>query len=612
MECVHNTIVFNRKLNKRSISMISEKQFKFLSFLLDHPQEDFTQRELAEELGLSLGKVNSLFKEMKEAQFLDQEGHLSELGKKALEPFRVQNAVIMAAGMSSRFAPLSYEIPKGLLKVKGQRLIEREIEQLQEAGIEDITVIVGYMQEKMFYLAEKYGVKIVVNNDYYKYNNCSSLMLVRDQLSNTYICSSDNYFVENPFEKYVYRGYYSTIFAEGETDEYCAIEDANHIIKGIQIGGENTWAMVGHVYFDRAFSEKFVEILEKEFKHEPYKEQLWEDYYSRHVNELHLVARHYSADIIKEFDSLDELRQFDERYLMNANSEIIDNICDTLDCIASDIMNIKPLKDGLTNTSFSFDCLGKKYVYRHPGVGTEKYIDRSSEAASMEVAAKLQIDRTFVAMSKDKGWKISEFITNARALDYDNWDHVEKAMELLRRLHQSGEKTNHNFDLIAGIDDFKEKLQTSNRFEFDGLDELDHLIVTLIEFLKKDKAEKVLCHGDSYSPNFLLNEQDEMSLIDWEYSGMGDPAGDIGTFICCSNYTLEQAERVFEIYSQGSLDTKTKRHYLAYVAVTSYHWFLWALFQESVGKPVGEFLYIWYRYTKQYGQLALSMYLEED
>ena len=592
--------------------MVSEKQFKFLSFLLDHPQEDFTQRELAEELGLSLGKVNSLFKEMKEAQFLDQEGHLSELGKKALEPFRVQNAVIMAAGMSSRFAPLSYEIPKGLLKVKGQRLIEREIEQLQEAGIEDITVIVGYMQEKMFYLAEKYGVKIVVNNDYYKYNNCSSLMLVRDQLSNTYICSSDNYFVENPFEKYVYRGYYSTIFAEGETDEYCAIEDANHIIKGIQIGGENTWAMVGHVYFDRAFSEKFVEILEKEFKHEPYKEQLWEDYYSRHVNELHLVARHYSADIIKEFDSLDELRQFDERYLMNANSEIIDNICDTLDCIASDIMNIKPLKDGLTNTSFSFDCLGKKYVYRHPGVGTEKYIDRSSEAASMEVAAKLQIDRTFVAMSKDKGWKISEFITNARALDYDNWDHVEKAMELLRRLHQSGEKTNHNFDLIAGIDDFKEKLQTSNRFEFDGLDELDQLIATLIEFLKKDKAEKVLCHGDSYSPNFLLNEQDEMNLIDWEYSGMGDPSGDIGTFICCSNYTLEQAERVLEIYSQGSLDTKTKRHYLAYVAVTSYHWFLWALFQESVGKPVGEFLYIWYRYTKQYGQLALSMYLEED
>ena len=591
--------------------MISEKQFKLLSFLQEHPQEEFTQRQLAEQLEVSLGTINSLLKEMKEANWIDQEGHLSELGKEALEPYRVQNAIIMAAGMSSRFAPLSYEVPKGLLKVKGERLIEREIEQLQEAGIEDITVIVGYLQEKMFYLAEKYGVKIVVNNDYYKYNNCSSLMLVRNQLSNTYICSSDNYFAENPFEKYIYRGYYSTIFVEGETDEYCATEDSNNMIVDIKIGGKNTWAMVGHVYFDRAFSEKFVEILEKEFKHEPYKEQLWEDYYTRNVHELHLEARHYSADIVKEFDSLDELRQFDDRYLMNSNSEIIDNICKTLNCDASDIVHIKPLKDGLTNTSFSFDCLGKKYVYRHPGRGTEKYINRSSEAASMEIAAKLQIDRTFVAMDKNEGWKISEFIPNARPLDYDNWDHVKKAMELLRKLHQSGEKTTHNFDLFVGIDDFREKLKASNRFEFDGLDELDKNISTIREFLKQDDTERVLCHGDSYSPNFLLNEQEEMSLIDWEYSGMGDPAGDLGTFIGCSNYTVEQAEKVLEIYLQEVPDTKTKRHYLAYVAVTSYYWFLWALFQESVGKPVGEFLYTWYQFTRQYGHLSLELYLGE-
>lgn len=591
--------------------MISEKQFKVLSFLREHSQEEFTQRQLAEQLEVSLGTINSLLKEMKEANWIDQKGHLSELGKEALEPFRVQNAVIMAAGMSSRFAPLSYEVPKGLLKVKGERLIEREIEQLQEAGIEDITVIVGYLQEKMFYLAEKYGVKIVVNNDYYKYNNCSSLMLVRDQLSNTYICSSDNYFVENPFEKYIYRGYYSTIFVEGETDEYCATEDSNNMIVDIQIGGKDTWAMVGHVYFDRAFSEKFVKILETEFKHEPYKEQLWEDYYTRNVHELHLEARHYSADIVKEFDSLDELRQFDDRYLMNSNSEIIDNICKTLNCDASDIVHIKPLKDGLTNISFSFDCLDKKYVYRHPGRGTEKYINRSSEADSMEIAAKLQIDRTFVAMDKNEGWKISEFIPNARPLDYDNWDHVEKAMGLLRKLHQSGEKTTHNFDLFVGIDDFREKLKASNRFEFDGLDELDKNISTIREFLKQDDTERVLCHGDSYSPNFLLNEQEEMSLIDWEYSGMGDPAGDLGTFIGCSNYTIEQAEKVLEIYLQELPDRKTKRHYLAYVAVTSYYWFLWALFQESVGKPVGEFLYTWYQFTRQYGHLSLELYLGE-
>lgn len=592
--------------------MVTEKQFKLLQLMLIHKEKTFTQRQLAEELGLSVGTVNTLLKKLKEEKWVDEELHLTELGQKVLEPYRVENAIIMAAGMSSRFAPLSYEIPKGLLQVKGERLIEREIRQLQEAGIEDIIVIVGYLQEKMFYLAEKFGVKIVVNNDYYKYNNCSSLMLVKNQLSNTYICSSDNYFVENPFEQYIYRGYYSTIFAEGQTDEYCAIEDSNHTIIDIQIGGENTWAMVGHVYFDRAFSEKFKEILETEFKHEPYREQLWEDYYSRHVKELLLEARHYSADSVKEFDSLDELRQFDERYLVNADSAIIDNIYKTLKCVASDIVNIKPLKDGLTNTSFSFDCLGKKYVYRHPGRGTENYIDRASEAASMEIAAKLKIDRTFVAMNKDEGWKISEFIPNAKQLDYDNWDDVAQAMDLLRRLHQSGEKTGHAFDQFEGIDDFREKLKARNRFEFDGLEELDKTVSLLKNYLQNDPKQVVLCHGDSYSPNFLLNEAGEMSLIDWEYSGMGDPAGDLGTFIACSNYTVEDAEKVLELYLQEVADKKTKRHYLAYVAVTSYYWFLWALFQESVGKPVGEFLYIWYRYTKQYGQLALDLYLEEN
>ena len=185
-------------------------------------------------------------------------------------------------------------------------------------------------------------------------------------------------------------------------------------------------------------------------------------------------------------------------------------------------------------------------------------------------------------------------------------------MDLLRRLHQSGEKTEHSFDQFEGIDDFREKLKARNRFEFDGLEDLDKTVSLLKNYLQNAPKQVVLCHGDSSSPNFLLNEAGEMSLIDWEYSGMGEPAGDLGTFIACSNYTVADAEKVLELYLQGVPDKKTKRHYLAYVAVTSYYWFLWALFQESVGKPVGEFLYIWYRYTKQYGQLALDLYLEEN
>ena len=101
--------------------------------------------------------------------------------------------------MSTRFAPLSYEKPKGLLKVKGEILIERQIRQLLEAEITDITIVVGYMAELFIYLKDKYGVKLVLNEDFNRYNNTSSVIRVIDGFENTFICSSDNYFSQNVF-----------------------------------------------------------------------------------------------------------------------------------------------------------------------------------------------------------------------------------------------------------------------------------------------------------------------------------------------------------------------------------------------------------------------------
>ncbi len=80
--------------------------------------------------------------------------------------YKVDNAIIMAAGTSSRFAPLSYEMPKALIEVKGEILIERQIRQLQQAGIRQIIVVVGYKKEQFEYLNNKFGVVIVENEEY--------------------------------------------------------------------------------------------------------------------------------------------------------------------------------------------------------------------------------------------------------------------------------------------------------------------------------------------------------------------------------------------------------------------------------------------------------------
>ena len=84
-----------------------------------------------------------------------------------------RNAIIIAAGTSSRFVPLSFEKPKGLIEVKGEVLIERQLRQLNEAGIDDITIVVGYMAEKFAYLADKYRVqRLFALQQHFVYDSC--------------------------------------------------------------------------------------------------------------------------------------------------------------------------------------------------------------------------------------------------------------------------------------------------------------------------------------------------------------------------------------------------------------------------------------------------------
>lgn len=590
--------------------MLTKNQFDVLYYAAAHTDysRPITQRTLAQGIGKSLGTVNSLIRQLCTLGYLDADVHVTAAGFDALEPYKVTNAVIMAAGMSSRFAPLSYEKPKALLQVKGDILIEREIRQLKEVGIHDITIVVGYMKEKLFYLEEKFGVKLVINEDYYRYNNTSTLMLVKDRLANTYICSSDNYFEFNPFEPYVYQAYYSAMYSEGKTEEYCLSTDHKGRITGVQIGGQDAWYMIGHVYFDRRFSDKFTEILTKEYDSPVTRNGLWEDLYARHISELEMYIRQWPGGI-HEFDSLDELRTFDSSYIANTDSYIFNNICRTLHCTPDNIHGITPIKTGLTNLSFRFTCGEKNYVYRHPGIGTETYIDRRTEAEAMNIAKELGLDDTFIYIDPDKGWKISYFIEDASTLDYHNAEQVQTAMGMLRRLHSSGMTMHGTFDIQARINDFTNKLQDT---DITGFRELQDLMRTLYGYLQQDSVSPCPCHCDSYDPNFLLDRSGKMYLIDWEYAGMSDPGCDFGTFIACSDYSPEEAEQVLAVYLEHTPAPEERRHYLGYVAMASYFWYLWALYQEKCAKHVGEYLYIWYKYAKQYGRMALKLYATEE
>ena len=273
------------------------------------------------------------------------------------------NAIIMAAGTASRFVPLSEEIPKGLLSVRGEILIERQIKQLRAAGVEVITVVLGYKAEMFHYLADKFGVKLVYNEDYARYNNTSSMIRVVDCLADTFICCSDHYFTDNVFLEKPLDSYYAALYAPGKTDEYCLRLNEDDWIDDVQVGGKDAWYMAGQVFFNRSFSEAFRKIFIQEYRKEETRHGYWEDVYIRHLAELPMKARKYRAGVIHEFDSIDELRLFDCSYIHDTRSSIVKKICSALSCKEEEVHSFRRIKHDGDYLLLSFRKSEDQYVY---------------------------------------------------------------------------------------------------------------------------------------------------------------------------------------------------------------------------------------------------------
>ena len=544
---------------------------------------------------------------MEEGLVSRETGGLTEAGLAALQPYRVDNAVILAAGASTRFIPLSLERPKGLYEVKGERLIERQIQQLQQAGIRDIMLVLGYKKEMFYFLQDKYGVKFIINESYNVKNNIESLYLARNELKNTYVCVSDSYFIENPFNQFEYRTFNAGLSVTEQKDEMYAETDADGRIVRMEERCPKGRILFGHSFWSQAFSRAFISLAEADRAVGQYNAVFWEWMVKDNLSALPpIYFKEYTAGSIFEFDYFEELRQFDTQYLGHTHSDIIRNIKLIFRCEEEDIVDFRNVSEGMTNTSFIFRINGIDYIYRHPGDGTENIIDRRNEKTSLIKAKEIGIDPTYIYSDVNEGWKISVFIPEFREPDYSSFADSEKIIAVLRRLHASPVRVDYGMRPWEDALGMEQLLRKKDPACFRAHEQLKQKIGALYQKTLGDGIEKCFCHGDTYKPNWMIRPDGSVILIDWEYAGWSDPGIDVGYYIVDAMYDFDAAERFIRAYLGNSTTPQRQFHFMAYVAIIAYYWFVWAMYRESCGADMGNALENWRAMAVKYADYLLE------
>ena len=291
--------------------MLTREEFEILAQL---DQCEQSQHQPQQSTDMSPDTGNNTLKTL-HAKGLINKNKVTQAGLAALEPYRVKRAIFIAAGFGVRMAPITFNTPKPLVRVKGMRIIDRLIDACIQADIHDIYIVRGYLAEQFDQLLYKYPNLHFLENPFYnEANNIGSALIARNLLSNAYVFEAD-LVINNPtiIKKYHYTSDFLAI-QKDYSDDWC-FDVKNGIIVEEKIGGTNCWQMVGISYWNESDGKKLMEDIPQVYNSPGGKERYWEQV------PLVYCKNNYAVEIqpclqedIVEIDTFNELKAVDPTY----------------------------------------------------------------------------------------------------------------------------------------------------------------------------------------------------------------------------------------------------------------------------------------------------------
>jgi thiamine kinase-like enzyme len=333
------------------------------------------------------------------------------------------------------------------------------------------------------------------------------------------------------------------------------------------------------------------------------------------VDNLDMYAHEYPADIVFEFDEIQQIQNIDGLFLGSVSHRINSKICEVLNCKEDEINNIVILQKGLTNILFTFVVRDKRYIFRYPGDSSAFFIYRKNECVAQKLAAKAHADDTYVYID-ESGVKISKFRENCADLHgvyYYDVELMKRIAKKIRAFHEAGYDLpnwkEYDYDPIYQCERlFKEASKVKGNL-FKIFEKEWIMIRKLQKYADKDGIKHTMCHNDINIDNVLLTDK-TLDIIDWEFAGYNDPGYDFGRVIAGLEYDVDEPKisDILEAYFGRPATELEHLHWMAYTAIHNWYYVGWALYKESINESSRDWMLFFFKQSKKLTEWCLPKY----
>jgi thiamine kinase-like enzyme len=187
------------------------------------------------------------------------------------------------------------------------------------------------------------------------------------------------------------------------------------------------------------------------------------------------------------------------------------------------------LGGGITNHNVKVARPDGVFVLRVAGRETDVLgIDRSVEHAATRAAAEVGVGPRVVRFVEPEGWLVTEFVEGAipppeRLRETEQLVRVAAAI----RAFHDGPAIPGRFEALEVVESYRDTALERGATLPDAFADAHELAVRIAH--RRAAAERRPCHNDLLNANFI-DDGELLTIVDWEYAGMGDPFFDLANF----------------------------------------------------------------------------------